>query len=76
MFHVPVGDRHGSRCVKWNEIDWTAPFVGKAAKPKTPIGKVVLKMEDLRKYYAVSSGAFGGGAKKVVKANERPMLDG
>ena len=70
MSHVPVGDRHGSRCVKWNEIDWAAPFVGKAAKPKTPIGKVVLKMDDLRKYYAVSSGAFGGGAKKVVKANE------
>jgi peptide/nickel transport system ATP-binding protein len=70
MAHVPQGDRHGSRCVKWAEIDWTAPFVGKAAKPKTPIGKVVLKMDDLRKYYAVSSGAFGGGAKKVVKANE------
>ena len=27
-------------------------------------------MEDLRKYYSVSGGAFGGGAKKVVKANE------
>ena len=70
MFQLPMGDRHGSRCVKWNEIDWNAPFIGKAAKPKTPIGKVVLKMEDLRKYYDVSSGAFGGGAKKVVKANE------
>ncbi len=70
MSPVPQGDRHGSRCVKWSEIDWNAPFKAKAAKPKTPIGKVVLKMEDLRKYYAVSSGAFGGGAKKVVKANE------
>jgi peptide/nickel transport system ATP-binding protein len=27
-------------------------------------------MEDLKKYYSISSGAFGGGAKKVVKANE------
>jgi peptide/nickel transport system ATP-binding protein len=27
-------------------------------------------MEDLKKYYSVSAGAFGGGAKKVVKANE------
>ena len=27
-------------------------------------------MEDLRKYYEVSAGAFGGGPKKVVKANE------
>jgi peptide/nickel transport system ATP-binding protein len=67
---VPNSDRHGSRCVKWAEIDWAAPMAIKAAKPKTPIGKVVLKMEDLRKYYDVSSGAFGGGAKKVVKANE------
>ena len=39
-------------------------------KPKTPVGKVVLKMEDLKKYYSISGGAFGGGAKKVVKANE------
>ena len=70
MAHVPQGDRHGSRCIKWNEIDWNAPFAAKAAKVKTPIGKVVLKMDDLRKYYDVSSGAFGGGAKKVVKANE------
>jgi peptide/nickel transport system ATP-binding protein len=27
-------------------------------------------MEDLKKYYNVSTGAFGGGASKVVKANE------
>ncbi len=70
MSTVPEDDRHGSRCLKWTEIDWNAPITKRASKPKTPIGKVVLKMEDLRKYYAVSSGAFGGGAKKVVKANE------
>jgi peptide/nickel transport system ATP-binding protein len=70
MSDVPGSDRHGSRCVKWTEIDWAAPPAARAAKQKAEIGKVVLKMEDLRKYYAVSSGAFGGGAKKVVKANE------
>jgi peptide/nickel transport system ATP-binding protein len=70
MSEVPGDDRHGSRCLKWQEIDWDAPMVAKAMKPKTPIGKVVLKMEDLKKYYSVSSGAFGGGLKKVVKANE------
>ncbi len=70
MSGVPIGDRHASRCVKWGEIDWAAPAVAKASKPKTPIGPVVLKMSDLKKYYAVSSGAFGGGARKVVKANE------
>ena len=70
MLPVPEDDRHASRCVKWAEIDWNAPVKAKAAKPKTPIGKVVLKMEDLKKYYSVSGGAFGGGDKKVVKANE------
>ncbi|MDO8983885.1 ABC transporter ATP-binding protein [Cypionkella sp.] len=70
MFPVPGDDRHATRCIKWTEIDWDAPMTLKASKPKTPIGKVVLKMEDLRKYYSVSSGAFGGGSAKVVKANE------
>ncbi|MES2144220.1 MAG: ABC transporter ATP-binding protein, partial [Pseudomonadota bacterium] len=70
MSEVPGGDRHGSRCVKWSEIDWDAPLVAKAPKEKAALGKVVLKMEDLKKYYSVSGGAFGGGMKKVVKANE------
>ena len=70
MSDVPGSDRHGSRCVKWTEIDWNAPIAARAAKQKAEIGRVVLKMDDLRKYYSVSSGAFGGGAKKVVKANE------
>lgn len=70
MSPVPGDDRHGSRCVKWSEIDWAAPITARAAKPKTPVGRVVLKMDDLRKYYAISSGAFGGGTAKVVKANE------
>jgi peptide/nickel transport system ATP-binding protein len=70
MSDVPKDDRHASRCLKWQEIDWNAPISVKTAKPKTPVGKVVLKMEDLKKYYSVSSGAFGGGTAKVVKANE------
>ena len=70
MTSVPGDDRHASRCVKWQEIDWAAPPKAIKKMPKTPIGKVVLKMDDLKKYYSVSSGAFGGGAAKVVKANE------
>ncbi|MES2664860.1 MAG: ABC transporter ATP-binding protein [Pseudomonadota bacterium] len=70
MSPVPGDDRHASRCVKWQEIDWNAPMAVSNAKEKLPVGRVVLKMEDLRKYYSVSSGAFGGGATKVVKANE------
>jgi len=70
MSLVPDGDRHASRCLKWGEIDWAAPPAAKVTKEKSPIGPVVLKMEDLKKYYSISSGAFGGGAHKVVKANE------
>jgi peptide/nickel transport system ATP-binding protein len=70
MEPVPFGDRHASRCLRWSEIDWNAPPAAGVAKIKVPVGKVVLKMEDLKKYYSISSGAFGGGASKVVKANE------
>jgi peptide/nickel transport system ATP-binding protein len=70
MYPVPGDDRHETRCFRWQEIDWDAPPAKRAVKQKAPIGEVVLKMEDLRKYYDVSSGAFGGGTMKVVKANE------
>jgi peptide/nickel transport system ATP-binding protein len=65
------GDRHASRCVKFNDIDWNAPIAVVKKVEKTPVGEVVLRMEDLRKYYEVGSGSmFGGSAVKVVKANE------
>ncbi|PZQ99593.1 MAG: ABC transporter ATP-binding protein [Cereibacter sphaeroides] len=66
----PVAERHESRCLRWQEIDWDAPPAVKKSIEKTPVGNVVLRMEDLRKYYEVSGGLFGGGLKKVVKANE------
>ncbi|TGD62855.1 ABC transporter ATP-binding protein [Tabrizicola sp. WMC-M-20] len=70
MAPVPDHDRHATRCLRWKDIDWDAPpKVGKVTE-KLPRGRLVLKMEDLKKYYAVSAGAFGGGAEKVVKANE------
>ncbi|MFT4149680.1 MAG: ABC transporter ATP-binding protein [Paracoccaceae bacterium] len=69
MFPAP-GDRHATRCLRWDEIDWDAPPKIAAQAEKTPIGEVVLKMEDLQKYYTISTGAFGGGLSKVVKANE------
>ena len=70
MAQVPGHDRHATRCLRWREIDWEAPAkIGKVTE-KLPRGRLVLKMEDLKKYYEVSAGAFGGGAAKVVKANE------
>jgi peptide/nickel transport system ATP-binding protein len=70
MEAVPDGDRHASRCLRWREIDWDAPPAAARRNDRQEPGRVVLRMEDLRKYYSVSGGAFGGGTKKVVKANE------
>ncbi len=71
MSDVPHGDRHGSRCLRWSEIDWDAPMELTDKKEKAEPGNVVLKMDNLKKYYEVAANAlFGGGNKKVVKANE------
>jgi peptide/nickel transport system ATP-binding protein len=71
MDTVPDSDQHFSRCVKFQEIDWNAPITVGEQKEKNPVGKVVLKMDNLKKYYEVAANAmFGGGDKKVVKANE------
>ena len=71
MQKVKGDDRHATRCVKFQEIDWNATIeLGEQTK-KTEPGDVVLRMEDLKKYYEVSANAlFGGASKKVVKANE------
>ncbi len=67
---VPGSSRHETRCLRWRDIDWAAPPKAGRVTEKLAPGRLVLKLEDLKKYYSVSSGAFGGGAEKVVKANE------
>ncbi|MEW9920733.1 dipeptide ABC transporter ATP-binding protein [Marimonas sp. MJW-29] len=71
MAPVPGNDRHHTRCLRFKEIDWSAPPQVGEIKTKGEIGDVVLKMEKLKKYYQVAANAmFGGGDTKVVKANE------
>ncbi|WP_373356762.1 dipeptide ABC transporter ATP-binding protein [Pseudoroseicyclus sp. CXY001] len=72
MFDVPEHGRHETRCIRFQEIDWAAPPADVIQKKKGEIGEVVLRMENLKKYYEVAaSSLFGrGGATKVVKANE------
>nr|MDJ0823067.1 ABC transporter ATP-binding protein [Paracoccaceae bacterium] len=72
MFDVPGNDRHATRCLKFQEIDWQAPLVAGKQTEKSEPGQVVLKMDNLKKYYEVAANAlFGGsGETKVVKANE------
>ena len=71
MGEIAGDDRHASRCVKFKEIDWDAPLAAVITQEKGEIGDVVLKMDNLKKYYEVAANAlFGGANKKVVKANE------
>ncbi len=71
MVGVPGQDRHESRCCRIKNIDWNAKLKSKAETGKNEFGEVVLKMENLKKYYEVSASAmFGGGETRVVKANE------
>ena len=72
MATIPGNDRHRSRCLRIDEIDWTAPVPVSGQTAKSEPGRVVLKMDNLKKYYEVSANAlFGGsGLTKVVKANE------
>ena len=56
-----------TRCLKFKEIDWNAPLtVGvEQSFEKTEPGDVVLKMDNLKKYYEVAANAlFGGGEKE------------
>ncbi len=71
MAEIEGDDRHASRCLKFKEIDWNAPIQTGNQTEKAEVGDVVLRMENLKKYYEVAANAlFGGGNKKVVKANE------
>ncbi|NDV00596.1 dipeptide ABC transporter ATP-binding protein [Pseudoroseicyclus tamaricis] len=72
MYQVDEHERHETRCIRYEEIDWAAPPEAVVKKEKGQIGDVVLRMENLKKYYEVAaSSLFGrGGETKVVKANE------
>ncbi len=71
MQDVQGNERHATRCVKFDEIDWKAPPELAEVKKKGEIGEVVLKIDNLKKYYQAAANAlFGGGDTKVVKANE------
>ncbi|WP_297771230.1 ABC transporter ATP-binding protein [uncultured Roseovarius sp.] len=72
MAAIEGDDRHFTRCARFAEIDWHAPIEKSDTTEATAPGKVVLKMDKLKKYYEVAANALfgGGGGTKVVKANE------
>ena len=72
MIAVAGHENHFSRCVRFNEIDWSAlpPNATTAKEPVKP-GAPMLKIEELKKYYKVSANEiFGGAESRTVKANE------
>ncbi|WP_375690726.1 dipeptide ABC transporter ATP-binding protein [Pseudooceanicola sp. LIPI14-2-Ac024] len=76
MVALPGDPDHTTRCLKFDEIDWNAPLVVTDAKEKAQVGDVVLRMEDLKKYYEVSASTLSSsGGTKVVKANETLTFD-
>ncbi|MCV0397459.1 MAG: dipeptide ABC transporter ATP-binding protein [Rhizobiaceae bacterium] len=72
MIEVEGHDRHFSRCVRFNDIDWTAlPEGAKTRKEAVKPGAPMLQIDNLKKYYHVAANAiFGGGESRTVKANE------
>ena len=72
MAKIEQTDRHATRCLKYEEIDWIASVVKAETTDNFEPGDVILKIDNLKKYYEVAANALFGssGSKKVVKANE------
>jgi len=72
MAEIVKTDRHATRCLKYKEIDWMALGAKAEKTDNVEPGDVILKIDNLKKYYEVAANALFGssGSKKVVKANE------
>src|SRR5690606_36628859 len=72
MLPVESRDFHASRCIRVDEIDWSAPVAAPAAREATVPGDVVLNVDELTKHYLIEHGAiFFSGEPRTVKANEK-----
>jgi len=71
MKNLESKEPHSSRCLRIDKIDWNAPPEQSTRSQKATLGRVVLKVDQLKKYYEVNANAlFAGNNRKVVKANE------
>jgi peptide/nickel transport system ATP-binding protein len=71
MFPVVGEDRHFSRCIRIDEIDWLAKPEARKSQIRVNAGAPVLTIEHLQKHYQVSANEiFGRGERRTVKANE------
>nr|MCH9673978.1 ABC transporter ATP-binding protein [Gammaproteobacteria bacterium] len=73
---VPARAVHQTRCARATDIRWDAPTAIGDARSVVDPGEVVLRVDGLKKYYAVSSSeVFGGVDARTVKANEAVSLE-
>ena len=76
MQPITGNDRHFSRCARIDAIDWNAGPKNVKQQAHIPVGDLVLKVDNLKKYYEIAANAiFGGGEVRKVKANETITFD-
>ncbi|MGB1146392.1 MAG: dipeptide ABC transporter ATP-binding protein [Alphaproteobacteria bacterium] len=75
MMPVDGQPGHLSRCLRFSEINWSAPPQVEQSTEGSEAGEIVLDVRDLKKYYEVAANAFlGAGERRTVKANEEVDL--
>ncbi|MGR3572131.1 dipeptide ABC transporter ATP-binding protein [Brevirhabdus sp.] len=72
MLPVEGNAGHDTRCIRYDEIDWTGPVTRPDQAVDSTPGEVVLRVENLQKYYEVAANSLFGkrGETKTVKAVE------
>ena len=74
LLGVDGADSHHVRCARWRDIDWRDSDAVKTAEPPVEPGEVVLRIDEMRKYYPVYdrslAAVVSGRSVRYVKANE------
>jgi peptide/nickel transport system ATP-binding protein len=79
MEEVPGQPGHETRCRRFREIDWSIGPEAAAGAAATEVGPVVLRVENLKKYYEIHDSSLmaliKGQRVRTVKANEKLDFD-
>ena len=79
MEAVPGHPGHTTRCRRFREIDWSLGPEATAEGAATELGPVVLRVENLKKYYELNDSSvmalIRGDGVRTVKANEKLDFD-
>jgi len=74
MQTVDEASGHGSRCVRWTEIDWADQGTYEAQEVHDDFGDNVLAVDHMKKYYELKDSSLAamikGKSTRYVKANE------